>query len=325
MASVTGKTRIFVAGHSGMVGSAIIRQLERDASVEIITRSRHELDLTNQAQVQNFFSETQIDQIYIAAAKVGGIYANNIYPAEFIYQNIMIEANIIHAAHQNDVQQLLFLGSSCIYPKHAEQPMREDALLTGVLEATNEPYALAKIAGIKLCESYNRQYGRDYRSVMPTNLYGINDNFHLDNAHVIPALIRRIHEAKVTAASCVEIWGTGKPMREFLYVDDMAEACVFVMNLGAKKYQNETQSTLSHINVGFGRDCSIRELVSIIAKVVGYQGEIKWDVSKPDGTARKLMDTSLLKRLGWESSIELPEGLERTYEWFLRNENFRGR
>lgn len=322
MASVTGKTRIFVAGHNGMVGSAIIRQLERDASVEIITRSRQELDLTDQAQVRLFFSETHIDQIYMAAARVGGIYANNTYPAEFIFQNLMIETNIIHAAHQHDVQRLLFLGSSCIYPRHAEQPMREEAILTGVLERTNEPYAIAKIAGIKLCESYNRQYGRDYRSVMPTNLYGINDNFHPENAHVIPALIRRFHEAKVAGAPFVEVWGTGKPLREFLYVDDMADACVFVMNLSVEKYQNETQLS-SHINVGVGRDCSIRELTGVISQVLDYRGEIRWVDSKPDGTPRKLLDVSRLARLGWESNIGLRDGIERTYSWFLTNQNFK--
>jgi len=320
-----GKTRIFVAGHQGMVGSAIVRKLEQAPSVNIITRGRDELDLTNQAQVQQFFAETPLDQVYLAAAKVGGIHANNTYPAEFIYQNLMIEANVIDAAHDNGVQRLLFLGSSCIYPRHAEQPMREDALLTGVLEATNEPYALAKIAGIKLCESYNRQYGRDYRSVMPTNLYGINDNFHPENSHVIPALIRRFHEAKQQGAPSVTVWGTGTPRREFLYVDDMADACVFVMNLTAEAYRKETQPTLSHINVGTGEDCSINELAQTIAGVVGYQGKIEWDASKPDGTPRKLMDVSRLERLGWKSKTTLEEGLERTYVWILGNQHgFRG-
>ena len=292
-------------------------------SVDIITRGRDELDLTNQAQVQQFFAETHIDQVYLAAAKVGGIHANNSYPAEFIYQNLMIEANVINAAHQNNVQRLLFLGSSCIYPKHTEQPMREDALLTGVLEASNEPYAMAKIAGIKLCESYNRQYGRDYRSVMPTNLYGINDNFHPENSHVIPALIRRFHEAKQQGAPSVTVWGTGKPMREFLYVDDMADACVFVMNLSRESYQSETEPMCSHINVGTGEDCSITELAQTIASVVGYQGEIDWDASKPDGVARKLLDGSRLGKLGWKSEISLKKGLEHTYLWFLRNEQRR--
>ena len=309
-----------MAGYRGMVGSAIVRKLGQDPSVDIITQGRSELDLTNQAQVQQFFAETPIDQVYLAAAKVGGIHANNTYPAEFIYQNLLIEANVINAAHQNNVQQLLFLGSSCIYPKHAEQPMREDALLTGVLEATNEPYAVAKIAGIKLCESYNRQYGRDYRSVMPTNLYGINDDFHPENSHVIPALILRFHEAKRAGSPSVTVWGTGKPMREFLYIDDMAEACVFIMSLTADAYWKEIQSSLSHINVGIGEDCSIHDLAKIIASVVGYQGEITWDVTKPDGTPRKLMDVSRLERLGWKSKINLKEGLESTYAWFLRNE-----
>ncbi|MDA7840055.1 GDP-L-fucose synthase [Luminiphilus sp.] len=322
MTLAANKTQIFVAGHLGMVGSAIVRKLEQDPSVDIITRARDELDLTNQAQVQQFFAEAPIDQIYLAAAKVGGIHANNTYPAEFIYQNLMIEANVINAAHQNNVQQLLFLGSSCIYPKYAEQPMREDALLTGALEATNEPYAMAKIAGIKLCESYNRQYGRDYRSVMPTNLYGINDNFHPENSHVIPALIRRFHDAKQMRAPSVTVWGTGEPMREFLYVDDMADACVFVMELTAEAYQQETQSMLSHVNVGTGEDCSISELAQNIASVVGYQGKIEWDASKPDGTPRKLMNVSRLENLGWKSKIQLQEGLERTYAWLLKNEHY---
>ena len=318
-------TGIFVAGHQGMVGSAIVRRLEQDPAVDIIARGRNELDLTNQAQVQQFFAETPIDQVYLAAAKVGGIHANNTYPVEFIYQNLMIQANVINAAHQNNVQQLLFLGSSCTYPKHAEQPMREDALLTGVLEATNEPYAMAKIAGLKLCESYNRQYGRDYRSVMPTNLYGINDNFHPENSHVIPALIRRFHEARQQGAPSVTVWGTGKAMREFLYVDDMADACVFVMNLTAEAYKKETQPMLSHINVGTGEDCSIHDLAKTIASVVGYQGEILWDATKPDGTPRKLVDVSRLQKLGWKSRIGLEEGLERTYAWVLKNEqSFRG-
>lgn len=325
MTSSIGKTQVFVAGHRGMVGSAIVRQLEQDPSVDIVTRSRHELDLTNQAQVQQFFAETQIDQVYLAAAKVGGILANNTYPADFIYQNLMIEMNVINAAHQNNVQRLLFLGSSCIYPKHANQPMREEALLTGVLEATNEPYSVAKIAGIKLCESYNRQHGRDYRAVMPTNLYGINDNFHPENSHVIPALIRRFHEAKQQHAPSVTVWGTGTPMREFLYVDEMADACVFVMNFTTKAYQQETQQMLSHINVGTGEDCSINELALTIASVVGYQGKIEWDATKPDGTPRKLMDVSRLERLGWKSKTALEEGLERTYAWFLDNQHgFRG-
>jgi GDP-L-fucose synthase len=318
-------TKIFVAGHNGMVGSAIVRQLEQDSNNVIITATRSELNLTSQQAVSDFFAEQQIDQVYLAAAKVGGIHANNEYPAEFIYENLMIEANIIHAAHQNDVQQLLFLGSSCIYPKLAEQPMREDALLTGTLECTNEPYAVAKIAGIKLCESYNRQYGRDYRSVMPTNLYGVNDNFHPENSHVIPALLRRFHEAKLANAPVVNAWGTGKPMREFLYVDEMAEASIFVMNLDNETYQRETEPMLSHINVGTGIDCTIKELTETVAKVVGYQGKIEWDTTKPDGTPRKLMDVSRLERLGWKAKISLEQGLTKTYAWFLENQDsFRG-
>jgi GDP-L-fucose synthase len=312
---------IFVAGHKGMVGSAIIRQLEKDKNNHVITAERSELDLTNQSAVDDFFQSHQIDHVYLAAAKVGGIHANNEYPAEFIYQNLMIEANIIHAAHQNDIQKLLFLGSSCIYPKNAEQPMKEETLLTGVLECTNEPYAIAKIAGIKLCESYNRQYGRDYRSVMPTNLYGENDNFHPENSHVIPALIRRFHEAKINGDSEVIAWGSGKPMREFLYVDDMAEASIFVMNLENEIYQQETSPMSSHINVGSGIDCTIRELVETVAKVIGYQGEIIFDISKPDGTPRKLMDVSRLERLGWKAKMSLEDGLMYTYKWFCTNQD----
>lgn len=317
--------RIFIAGHKGMVGSALVRQLATDTDNVIITADKKELDLTNQQAVNEFFVTNQIDQVYLAAAKVGGIHANNEYPAEFIYQNLVMEANVIHASHQNNVQKLLFLGSSCIYPKLAEQPMREDALLTGTLEPTNEPYAIAKIAGIKLCESYNRQYSRDYRSVMPTNLYGINDNFHPENSHVIPALIRRFHEANLANAPVVKAWGTGKPMREFLYVDEMAEASIFVMNLDNETYKRETESMLSHINVGTGIDCTIKELTETVAKVIGYQGEIQWDTSKPDGTPRKLMDVSRLERLGWKAKISLEEGLTKTYAWFLENQDsFRG-
>jgi len=307
-----------------MVGSAIIRQLENDQTNIIITASRDELDLTNQQAVNQFFADNKIDQVYLAAAKVGGIHANNEYPAEFIYQNLMIQANIIHAAHSNNIQKLLFLGSSCIYPKMAEQPMKEDALLTGILESTNEPYAIAKIAGIKLCESYNRQYGRDYRSVMPTNLYGENDNFHPENSHVIPALIRRFHEAKLNNDPTVTAWGSGKPMREFLHVDDMAEASIFVMNLDNNIYQQETNPMLSHINVGTGIDCTIRELVETVAKVVAYQGEIVFDTSKPDGSPRKFMDVSRLAVLGWKAKTNLEEGLNMTYQWFLaQNDNYR--
>ncbi|MCK2150073.1 GDP-L-fucose synthase [Marinobacter alexandrii] len=311
------KQRIFVAGHKGMVGSALIRQLGRDQTAELVTRDRAELNLLDQAAVQQFFEQENIDQVYLAAAKVGGIHANNTYPAEFIYENLVIEANIIHAAHMADVQKLLFLGSSCIYPKMARQPMKEEALLTGALESTNEPYALAKIAGIKLCESYNRQYGRDYRSVMPTNLYGQNDNFHPENSHVIPAMIRRFHEAKAVGSSQVVVWGSGKPMREFLYVDDMAAASVHVMNLDDETYLANTQPMLSHINVGTGVDCTIRELAETMKRVVGFDGELVFDTSKPDGTPRKLMDVSRLKALGWEASISLETGLQQTYQWFL--------
>jgi len=312
---------IFVAGHKGMVGSAIVRLLSKKPGNRIITASRQELDLRDQQEVRQFFERGQIDEVYLAAAKVGGIHANNTYPAEFIYENLMIEANIIHAAHLSNIQKLMFLGSSCIYPKFAEQPMKEEALLTGVLEPTNEPYAIAKIAGIKLCESYNRQYGRDYRSVMPTNLYGENDNFHAEDSHVIPALIRRFHEAKQNNDPVVVAWGSGKPMREFLYVDDMAEASIYVMNLDAEIYKRETSPMLSHINVGTGVDCTIRELVTTVAKVIGYQGRIEFDPSKPDGTMRKLMDVSKLERLGWKAKIGLEEGLEKTYRWFLANQD----
>lgn len=307
-----------------MVGSAITRQLSLSNDIEIITCDRGEVDLVNQSQVLDFFQKNKIDEVYLAAAKVGGIQANNNYPADFIYENLMIEANIIHSAHINNVQKLLFLGSSCIYPKLAEQPMQETALLTGTLEETNEPYAIAKIAGIKLCESYNRQYGRDYRSVMPTNLYGVNDNFHPENSHVIPALLRRFHEAKLNQLPEVSAWGTGRAMREFLYVDDMAAASIFVMNLDKTIYDKHTEPMLSHINIGTGVDCTIKKLTETIAKVVGYTGDIVWDSSKPDGTPRKLMDVNRLKSLGWQYSIDLEQGLKQTYDWFLDNqESFR--
>lgn len=305
-----------------MVGSAVVRQLQARGGCAIITRTHAELDLTNQAAVSQFFATEQIDQVYLAAAKVGGIHANNTYPAEFIYDNLIMECNIIHAAHLAGVHNLLFLGSSCIYPRDAAQPMREDALLTGRLEATNEPYAIAKIAGIKLCESYNRQYGHDYRSVMPTNLYGPGDNFHPDNSHVIPALLRRFHAAVESGATEVTVWGS--PRREFLHVDDMAAASVFVMNLDDSIYQANTQPMLSHINVGSGVDCTIRELAEALAAVTGFQGRLVFDASKPDGTPRKLMDVSRLKALGWQAAIDLEEGLSQTYAWFVDNQqNFR--
>ncbi|HCZ9271956.1 TPA: GDP-L-fucose synthase [Vibrio alginolyticus] len=323
--SELNKKRVFVAGYRGMVGSAIVRQLELRDDVELVVRTSSELDLTDQVAVNTFFAEQNIDEVYLAAAKVGGIYANNTFPAEFIYQNLMIESNIIHAAHTNDVQNLLFLGSSCIYPKFAEQPMTEKALLTDVLEETNEPYAIAKIAGIKLCESYNRQYGRNYRSVMPTNLYGLNDNFHPANSHVIPAIMRRFHEAKLNGDKEVVVWGTGTPMREFLYVDDMAAASIHVMELDNEIYQANTEPMLSHINVGTGVDCTIREMAETMAKVVGFEGDIVFDTTKPDGTPRKLMDVSRLANLGWKYNTSLESGLTTTYQWFLDNQdNFRG-
>jgi GDP-L-fucose synthase len=316
--------RIFIAGHKGMVGSAIVRQLETRGGVELVLRGRSELDLLNQQAVADFFQTENIDEVYLAAAKVGGIVANNTYPAEFIHQNLMIQCNIIHGAHLANVQDLLFLGSSCIYPKLAEQPMKETALLTGTLEPTNEPYAIAKIAGIKLCESYNRQYGRNYRSVMPTNLYGPQDNFHPENSHVIPALLRRFHEAKLNKLSEVVAWGSGKPMREFLHVDDMAAASIYVMELDQQTYADNTQEMLSHINVGTGVDCTIRKLVETVAKVVGFEGSIAFDATKPDGAPRKLMDVSRLKDLGWQYSIDLEQGLANSYKWFLDNQdNFR--
>ena len=318
------KKRVFVAGHQGMVGSAIVRALEKAGDAEIITRTRSELDLLDQVAVFRFFNQHAVDEVYLAAAKVGGIWANNTYPAEFIYQNLIIEANIIHGAFEAGVRKLLFLGSSCIYPKLAEQPIAESSLLQGALEPTNEPYAIAKIAGIKLCESYNRQYGTDYRSVMPTNLYGLNDNFHPENSHVVPALLRRFHEAKMQDLPSVTVWGSGSPMREFLYVDDMAGACLHVMNLPKEVYGEHVLPMSSHINVGTGKDCTIRELANTIARAVGYRGDILWDTSKPDGTPRKLLDVDLLKRLGWQYSVELDEGIERTYQWFLQNqEKFR--
>ncbi|MEQ8802059.1 GDP-L-fucose synthase [Haliea sp.] len=312
-------THIYVAGHTGMVGSALCRQLQGRPDYTLVTASHAKLDLTRQAEVETFFADQTIDQVYLAAAKVGGIHANGSYPADFLYDNLLIQANVIHAAHQAGVQKLLFLGSSCIYPRMAAQPMREDALLTGVLEPSNEPYAVAKIAGIKLCESYNRQHGRDYRSVMPTNLYGPGDNFHPENSHVIPALLRRFHEAAQTGAEQVVIWGSGTPMREFLHVDDMAAACVHVMDLPEAVYREHTQQMLSHINVGTGVDCSIRELAEIIARVTGFDGRLVFDSSKPDGVPRKLLDVSKLATLGWEARVGLEEGLRETYAWFLQH------
>ncbi len=313
--------RVFVAGHRGMVGSAIVRQLKGRSDIELILKARAELDLMSQSAVQAFFTAEAIDEVYLAAAKVGGIQANNNYPAEFIYENLMIECNIINAAHMAGIHKLLFLGSSCIYPKMADQPMSESTLLTGVLEPTNEPYAIAKIAGIKLCESYNRQYNRDYRSVMPTNLYGENDNFHPDNSHVIPALLRRFHEAKMRNDNEIIVWGSGKPMREFLHVDDMAAASIYVMELADDIYAANTQPMLSHINVGTGIDCTIRELAETIAQVVGFSGKLVFDSSKPDGAPRKLMDVSRLDKLGWRYQISLEKGLKMTYQWFLDNQN----
>jgi GDP-L-fucose synthase len=311
------KDKIYIAGHRGLVGSAIVRQLESRGFTNLLMRTHKELDLTNQAQVQNFFQQEKPDYVILAAAKVGGIHANNTYPADFIYQNMMIEANVINSAYESKVKRLLFLGSTCIYPKAVKQPMREDALLTGVLEPTNEPYALAKIAGIKLCESYNRQHGTDFRSVMPTNLYGISDNFHPENSHVIPALMRRFHEAKVNNDEEVVVWGTGNAMREFLYVDDMAQASLFVLELDEKTYKANTRPMLSHINVGTGRDVTIREMAETMKKVVGYKGKLTFDTAKPDGAPRKLIDVTRLENMDWKYSVDLKEGLATTYEWYL--------
>ena len=316
--------RIYVAGHRGMVGSAIVRQLlgQGHPPEAIVTRTHAELDLCNQAAVNTFFAEEQPAQVYLAAAKVGGIHANNTYPADFIYQNLMVQANVIEAAFRSGVQKLLFLGSSCIYPRLAPQPMNEDALLTGPLEPTNEPYAIAKIAGIKLCESYNRQYGAshgvDYRSVMPTNLYGPGDNYHPENSHVVPALIRRFHEARLSGAPSVTIWGTGTPLREFLHVDDMAAASVFVMNLPKATYDQQTRPMQSHLNVGFGSDISIAQLAHTVATVVGYPGKIDFDPTQPDGTPRKLMDSTRLNALGWHAKVRLEAGLALAYQDFLQ-------
>ncbi|MGR9072679.1 MAG: GDP-L-fucose synthase [Gammaproteobacteria bacterium] len=317
--------RIFLAGHRGMVGSALLRLLQAEGYVNIVVRSRAELDLTDQAGVRDFMQAERPELVVLAAAKVGGIYANNEYPAEFIYENLMIEANVIHQAWVAGCPRLLFLGSSCIYPRETGQPMSEDALLTGTLEPTNEPYAVAKIAGIKLCESYNRQYGADFRSVMPTNLYGPGDNFHPQNSHVIPGLIRRFHEAKTEGSPFVTVWGSGIARREFLHVDDMAAACLHVVNLDAAVYGSVTEPMHSHLNIGCGEDMSIRDLAETVRRVVGYPGEIRWDAGKPDGTLRKLLNVDKLKALGWQPRIGLNEGLAETYRWFLEHrEKFRG-
>ena len=312
--------RVYIAGHRGMVGSAIFKLLSNDPEVELVFRSRSELDLVKQPDVQEFFNENKIDEVYFSAAKVGGIHANKTFPAEFIYENLMMACNVIEAAQKSEVGKLLFLGSSCIYPRLVGQPMQESSLLAAPLEPTNEAYAVAKIAGIKLCESYNRQYGTDFRSVMPTNLYGPNDNFHPENSHVIPGLIRRFHEAKLNKADEVVAWGSGKPMREFLYVDDMAEACIHLMNLDRALYDRYTQPMLSHINIGTGVDCSILELVETISDVVGFNGDIKFDSSKPDGTPRKLLNVGRLTSSGWRYKTGLKEGLAKTYDWYLMNE-----
>jgi len=314
------KDKIYVAGHQGLVGSAILRALEKRNFSNLITRTHKELDLTNQLDVVKFFDKERPDYVILAAAKVGGIHANNKYPAEFIYENIMIEANVIHSSYKFNVKRLLFLGSTCIYPRNVNQPMRENALLTGVLEPTNEPYAVAKITGIKLCESYNRQFNTDFRSVMPTNLYGINDKFNSINSHVIPALISRFHEAKVKNSSEVLIWGSGKVMRDFLYVDDMADASIFVLELDKEIYLSNTNPMLSHINIGTGFDISIHDLAKKIKLVVGFEGELKFDSAKPDGVKRKLVDTSRLLGMGWNFNMRLEDGLRKTYRWYVDSE-----
>ena len=311
--------KIYIAGHRGLVGSAIVRQLKARNFNNLLIRTHKELDLTNQIAVQNFFKKEKPDYVILAAGKVGGIHANNTYPADFIYQNLMIEVNVINSAYENKAKRFLFLGSTCIYPKEVEQPMLEEAILTDILEPTNEPYALAKIAGIKLCESYNRQHGTDFRSVMPTNLYGINDNFYSQNSHVIPALMRRFHKAKLNKDDEVIVWGTGNAMREFMYVDDMAEACIFILELDKKIYDNYTRSMQSHINIGTGKDITIREMATIMKKVVGFKGEIVFDDTKPDGTPRKLIDVSRISKMGWSYTTELEDGLEKTYKWYLHN------
>ncbi len=319
MTTMNKKAKIYIAGHRGLVGAAILRRLKSDGYQNLLTRTHSELDLKDQAAVHAFFKKERPEFVFLAAARVGGIYANDTYPADFIYDNLMIEANVIHAAFLFGVKRVLFLGSSCIYPKFAPQPIKEDALLTGKLEPTNEPYAVAKIAGIKLCESYNRQYGVDFRSLMPTNLYGPGDNFHPTDSHVIPALIRRFHEAEEESRVKVMVWGTGKAKREFLYVDDLADACNFVMNITREQYQSVTTPMCSHLNCGTGNDISIKELAHLIADIVGFKGEIVFDTSKPDGTPRKLLDVSKIKSLGWKPATELRNGLEKTYRWYLEN------
>lgn len=309
---------IFIAGHKGMVGSSILRQLELSRD-NIVIADRNEVDLTRQVEVEQFLNDNQVDQVYLGAAKVGGIFANNNFPADFIYQNLMIQNNIIHTSYTTGIKKLLFLGSSCIYPRLASQPIVENELMNGYLEETNEPYAIAKIAGIKMCESYNRQYGTDYRSIMPTNLYGPGDNYHPENSHVIPALIRRFHEAKIEGSNRVTVWGSGEARREFLYVDDLASACIYLMNLDDVSYKENSNIRLSHINAGSGEECSIKELTSKISTAVGFNGEIHWDRSKPDGTPRKLMDSSKLSNLGWRPSYDLNQGLEKAYHWYLEN------
>tara|TARA_B100001093_G_C26668657_1_gene945175 strand:+ start:53 stop:1003 length:951 start_codon:yes stop_codon:yes gene_type:complete len=311
--------KIYIAGHTGLVGSAIIRQLQSRGYTNLLTRTHRDLDLTNQDQVKVFFEKEKPDYVILAAALVGGIFANNTYPANFIYQNIMIEANVIHYAYENKVKRLLFLGSTCIYPKSVKQPMKEDALLTDVLEPTNEPYALAKITGIKLCESYNRQYGTDFRSVMPTNLYGMNDNFHPKNSHVIPALMQRLHDAKINNSSEAIVWGTGKAIRDFLYVDDVAEASVFVLELDQHIYLANTQPMISHINIGTGIGTTIEEMAETMKNVIGFQGKLIFDTDMPDGTDKKIIDISCLSRMGWKYNIDLKEGLEKTYDWYLNH------
>lgn len=316
---------IFIAGHNGMVGSAIHRKLSKEKNVKIFVKNRNELDLINYNQLLDFLKYEKIDEVYLAAAKVGGINSNNIYPANFIYENLTIQSNIIHAAYKAGIKKILFLGSSCIYPKLAKQPISENELLNGYLEQTNEPYAIAKIAGIKMCESYNRQYDLDFRSIMPTNLYGPNDNFDLENSHVLPALIRKFHESKINNDDEVIVWGSGKQMREFLHVDDMADGCIYIMNLTHQEYLKETSLMCSHINIGTGEDISIKELAQVIKQITGFRGNIVFDTDKPDGTPRKLLDVSKINKLGWRSSISLMDGVLDTYNWYLKNINsFRG-